>query len=270
MSASATSIFRGDGGAYVPTGHARGPWDDQQLHGGAPAGLIAREIDALASDGPMAVARITYEFLGPVPLAPLTVRAEVVKPGRRFQLVEAEIALVDGPVVVRARAVRLRRGELAVPVQARGTGSEAVPGGPDPDAWERETFPPFNEATEGFHLTGMELRFPVGSFLTRGAACAWFRPRFPLVDDEPASPLARVVMAADFGNGVSRVLDFQSHVFVNTDLTVHLHREPEGEWVLLDARTAIDDRGVGLAESRLHDSRGALGISAQSLYVVAR
>jgi len=262
-------FFRSEGETYVPTGHARGPWHDEQLHGGAPAGLLAREIertDPGAAD--LAVARLTYEFLGPVPLAPLTVRAEVVKPGRRFQLVEGEIAVADGGrVVVRVRAVRLRRGEVAVPDAARGVGPEGVPGGTDPLRVEREIFPPFGAAREGFHLTGMELRFPSGSFLERGPAVTWFRPLHPLVDDEPASPLARVAMAADFGNGISRVLDFQTYVFVNTDLTIHLHREPVGDSVLLDARSAIDDCGIGLAESRLYDERGALGVSAQSLYV---
>jgi len=267
---SATSIFRSEGDTYVPTGHARGPWDDNQLHGGAPAALIAREIERLGDGPDMVVVRLTYEFLGPVPLEPLTVRAEVVRPGRRFQLVEAEVAIAGGPVVVRARAVRLRRGDLPVPDGARGAGPDAVPGGPDPDAWDRELMPVFGEARESFLVTGMELRFPVGSFLTRGEACAWFRPRFPLVDDEAVSPLARVAMAADFGNGISRVLDFQDHVFVNTDLTIHLHREPVGEWVLLESRTRLERHGAGLATSTLYDEQGALGLAAQSLFVDAR
>jgi acyl-CoA thioesterase len=241
-----------------------------QLHGGGPAGLIAREIEA-TGDGPaMAVVRITYEFLGPVPFVPLTVRAEVVKPGKRFQLVDAELAVAGGPVVVRARAVRLRRGSFEVPGDARGAGPETVPGGPDPDAWPREEQYPHGAEPEAYHVTGMELRFARGSFHTRGAAAAWFRPRFPLVDKELASPLAQVAMAADFTLGVGRVLDFDGNLFINTDLTIHVHREPAGEWVLLDARTELDERGVGVASSTLYDERGALGVSAQSLFVEAR
>lgn len=264
-------IFVTDGATFAPTGHARGPWDDRQQHGGAPAGLIARELDrtpAGVEGVRMAVARITYEFLGPVPLAPLTVRAEVVKPGRRFQLVEAELAVAGGPVVVRARAVRLRRGATEVPDVARG--SREVPGGPDPLAHPVEVMEPFGEATETFGISGMELRMVRGSFFEEGPAVTWFRAARPLVDDEPLPPLALAAMAADFGNGVSRVLDFREHLFVNTDLTLHLHREPVGEWVQLDSRTAVDERGVGLAESRLSDPLGALGTSAQTLYVEAR
>ena len=76
--------------------------------------------------------------------------------------------------------------------------------------------------------------------------------------------------AADFGNGASRELDWQRFLFVNTDLTVLLHREPAGEWVGLDAATAIGDDGRGLASSVLHDERGALGAAHQTLFVAAR
>jgi hypothetical protein len=45
---------------------------------------------------------------------------------------------------------------------------------------------------------------------------------------------------------------------------------PVGEWVCLDARTRIDGRGVGLAESRLWDQTGRVGRGNQSLYVAPR
>ena len=66
------------------------------------------------------------------------------------------------------------------------------------------------------------------------------------------------------------MLDFDKHLFVNTDLTVHLHREPAGEWVLLDSRTVADPAGAGLATSALYDERGAIGVAAQTLFVDTR
>jgi acyl-Coa thioesterase superfamily protein len=92
----------------------------------------------------------------------------------------------------------------------------------------------------------------------------------PLIDGQPASPLARAVAAADFGNGVSRIVDFDRYLFVNTDLTVHLHREPAGEWVMLDARTRLESHGAGLAHSTLSDEHGPIGLAAQSLFVAER
>jgi hypothetical protein len=254
------SIFRRDGDAFVPTGHARGPWDPGQLHGGAPGALIA---EAVQADGYL-VARLTIDFLAPVPMAPLTVSARTTKPGRNLQMAEAEME-ADGRTVVRARAVRLRRGQVELPAAAGG--ATTVP--PGPDDGRPGHFPLHDGHAEGFHRTAMDIRFLDGDYGI-GPARAWFRLRLALVDDEPASPLARAIAAADFGNGISRVVDFEDYLFVNTDLTVHLHREPAAEWVLVDASTRLEPHGAGLAQSTLSDERGQLGVAAQSLFVASR
>ena len=210
------------------------------------------------------VARLTLDFLGPVPLAPLTVSARTTKPGRSLQLAEAELS-AGGQVVVRARAVRLRRGHVELPQRPDGgPAAHAAAGG------EPRPVPRPDGHDEGFHLTAMEIRFVDGTGFGLGPAHAWFRLARPLIDDQAASPLARAVAAADFGNGVSRIVDFDRYLFVNTDLTVHLHREPAGEWVLLDARTRLEPHGAGLAHSILSDERGPLGLAAQSLFVAER
>ena len=76
------------------------------------------------------------------------------------------------------------------------------------------------------------------------------------------------MVVADVGNGVSAVLDWREYLFINTELTVHLLRPPDGEWVGVDAVTRVD--GVGLAETELWDERGRLGRGAQTLLVRAR
>lgn len=255
-------LFRRDGAEYVPSGHARGPWDPGQLHGGAPAALIGT---ALQEPG-FAVARVTFEFLAPVPLAPLTLGVELVKRGRRVQLVRAELA-AGGRTVVRAHALRLRSAPVDLLGPAAGPVAAPVPLA---DAVAPSPFPKTMRAGEGFLATAMELRHP-GATLTPGRGQAWFRLMRPLIDDEPLTPLARVLAAADFGNGISRVVDFDAFLFVNADLTVHLHREPAGEWVAIDATTVLEaDAGIGVAHSTLHDERGPLGVAAQSLFVEAR
>ena len=75
------------------------------------------------------------------------------------------------------------------------------------------------------------------------------------------------VAAADFGNGIGAELDVATSVFINPDLTVHLMRPPEGEWVCLDARTRFGPPGTGLAESALWDTRGRIGRALQGLYI---
>jgi len=255
-------VFRRDGDAFVPTGHARGPWDPGQLHGGAPGALIA---EAVQADGYL-VARLTIDFLAPVPMAPLTVSAQTTKPGRNLQLAQAEME-AEGRTVLRARAVRLRRGHVELPAQAGG--ARELGGVGPPEAGRPGAFPLDDGHAEGFHRTAMDIRFVDGDYGI-GPARAWFRLRLPLVDETPASPLARAVAAADFGNGISRVVEFEEYLFVNTDLTVHLHREPAAEWVLVDARTRLESHGAGLAHSILSDERGQLGLAAQSLFVASR
>lgn len=260
---TAEPIFRSANGTFVPTSHSRGPWDPLAQHGGAPAALLARQVERLAPGDDMFVARMTFEFLAPVPFAPLIADAWIPRPGRRFQIVDAELR-AEGRAVVRARAVRLRRSEL-------GEGrTELVP--PQGDGPEESLPSPFPSAgnENGFHRTAMEMRFANGTSYASGPAQTWFRFARPLVDEETPTPLQRVIAAADFGNGVSRMLDFDKHLFINTDLSVHLDRELEGEWVRLDARTTIGPHGVGLASSRIFDVRGQTGVAAQSLFVEAR
>lgn len=258
-------IFRSAGeGVYEPTGHARGPWDPGSLHGGAPAALLAREIERLEPGADMLVSRMTFEFLAPVPMAPLTAHAALARPGGRLQLVEAELRAGERPVL-RARAVRLRRGELH-----HGVTPRTPPQGDGPAASLASPFPSAREETEGFHRTGMEIRFANGTTYQEGPAQTWFRLARPLVDGETPTPLQSVMAAADFANGISRELAFDDFLFVNVDLTVHLDREPAGEWVLLEARTSIAPQGVGLATAALSDLGGPIGVAAQSLFVDER
>jgi hypothetical protein len=89
----------------------------------------------------------------------------------------------------------------------------------------------------------------------------------PVVAGQPTTPLQRAMAAADFGNGVASALPWGQYLFINTDLTVYLHRQPEGEWICLDATTDVDPRGVGVAYSRLYDEGGPIGHSLQGLFI---
>jgi hypothetical protein len=196
-------------------------------------------------------------------MAPLEVSATVEKPGARFQVVAGDLrAAGEERVAVRARGVRLRRGAIEDP--------PPVDIAPLPAPGEGRDLTPFGTITgAGFHPTGVDLRMVRGA-RGSGAAAAWFRLRRPVVAAEDPSPLQRVAAAADFGNGISHALPFEEYLFVNCDLSVHLHREAEGEWIGLDARTAVGPQGVAQATSVLHDERGAIGYAAQSLFVQRR
>jgi hypothetical protein len=253
------AIFIRKGDAFEPTELARGPWDSDAQHGGAPAALIAGELERVGGGRPFV--RIALHLLKPVPLTPLTLTTEVVRDGRRARRLRADLRAGDD-VVCFAYALQLQGSDDPMPeveLKARPlappyAGSPAI----SPAPWTM------------FGGDGVEIKFVDGAFDTPGPAAAWFRMRVPIVAGEAVSPLQRTLAAADFGNGISASVSWDDYSFVNPELTVYLLREPAGEWVGLDSRTAIDARGIGLAESVLYDEQGAIGRALQSLYVSRR
>ncbi|MEZ5076134.1 MAG: thioesterase family protein [Solirubrobacterales bacterium] len=241
----------------------RGPWDPGAQHAGPPAALLGRELERLPEADRFQVGRITYEILRSVPIAPVAVEARVRRPGKRVQLVEAELS-VAGEVLIRATAWRLRIAPVELPAEA------IAPLEPPPAPEQGSVGSFFPTAQEHGYHTGMEARFLRGDFIEPGPAQVWMRMRAPLVDDEEPSPLQRVLIAADVGNGVSSTLDFRRYLFVNVELTVHLERLPRDEWVFLDAVTRPQPSGIGIAESVLGDRDGRIGRAQQTLLVAAR
>ena len=256
------AIFVPDGGRFLPTLLARGPWSPEAQHGGPPAALLARTVALHDGGEQMFVARLTVELLRPVPLTPLAVTTTLLRPGRKVQIVGASMH-ADDTEVARATALRVRQIDLPLPADLPA--AAAPPPGPDSGA---ATLPPWTQSLwePAFHSHGVEHRFVAGSFEHPGAATDWIRLRVPLVAGESTLPVARVTAAADFGNGVSWVLSRNDgYQFINPDLTVYLHRVPQGDWVCLEATTYPQPHGVGLAESRLWDERGSIGRSLQTL-----
>ncbi len=272
------AFFHQDGDRYVPTELTRGPWGPDSQHAGPPAGLIGREIERLEADGDRLVARITFEILRAVPIAPLRVQARVVRPGRSVELVEATLSDAEGPVIS-ARAWRLRIAEVEIPAglaSADGPGligsspSTLRPGFTPPPPAEAEPGTFFDTGFDTGYHTAMEYRFLRGDFTELGPALVWMRMRHPLIAGEEPSPLQRVLVAADSGNGVSATLDWARYLFINVELTVHVHRALDGEWVCLDAITIPEPNGVGVADTALYDERGPVGRAMQSLLVGER
>jgi hypothetical protein len=250
---------------YLPTSASVVPWSQAALHGGAPSALLAGAAERLLDD--LQPARVSIELLRPVPVAPLTVSVRAVRPGRKVRLVAGELASEDGTVVATVTLLGIRRADVAVPASAA---DDAAPPGPDTVASASRDDVGVGAGWDGFHNTGVEHRFVVGGFHERGPSTDWIRLRVPVVPGQAPTPLQRVMAAADFGNGISAVADFSELLFINPDLTVHLHRLPEGEWVALEAQSRLGPNGVGLAQSDLWDERGRLGRSLQSLLLEAR
>jgi hypothetical protein len=257
--AQAFYVPRGDN-RFIATQNTRGPWAPDAQHGGPPAALLGRAIENVGGDG-MFVARCTFDILRPVPITELEVDARVVRPGKKVQLVEASLSS-DGELVMRATSWLIRTEELdfeAPPLD------DSPPPGPD-QGHEMAVF----DVGEASYMRSMEWLFVRGAFFEHGPATTWFRMRIPLVEGEDPTPLQRVLCAADSASGISTAIDFAEWIYINTDLTVYLHRLPVGEWVCIEARTIPERNGVGFTSSIIRDEHGPIGRSGQALYIAKR
>ncbi|MGI8413332.1 MAG: thioesterase family protein [Solirubrobacteraceae bacterium] len=273
--AEAVFVAAGEGECFEATELARGPWDPGAQHGGAPAALLMRAFERLVPDDELSLARVTYEFVRPVPLGLLTVQAEVVRPGRRVRLSEGSIVTAQGIEVVRARALHVRVAEPEAAADRESTSdehegsSESCAGWPSgPETGTQSDLSPTHRPM--FAPDAIEIRFLTGAFYEPGPATAWLRLRCPLVAGEEASPRQRLAAAADFGNGISSSLSWDEYTFINPDLTLYVERPPRGEWIGLRAQTRIARGGVAVSESVLYDEHGRVGRATQALLVLAR
>lgn len=259
------ALYERDREAFLPTGLTRGPWNPEHQHAGPPAALLAYAVERAGGIAPGQAARLSFDILRPVPLVPLIVRTRVLRPGRRVELVEAELAeTVAGEALMRLTAWRMRVEEI----KTQAATPERRPAPPGPEHGQEGSFDFWRD--EVAYYRALDWRFIQGAFDKPGPATVWTRLRVPLVAGEDATPLERLLVMADAASGASSVLDWSRWIFVNVDLGVHLSRPPTGEWMAMAAETRVGPQGAALCRSELFDAAGWLGLSTQSLLVAAR
>lgn len=247
--------------AYDSSGLTRGPWHPDHQHAGPPSALVCRAIEQEAARlGLQHIGRLTSNLLRPVPIAPLKVAVRVEYAGRNAAHLAAELTAGD-KVVARFTALAQRESPIGLPDHVLNHPHGVRPPGESPAC-----FPPFYRPESVGYFKFVEVRLARGEFF-KGPCFVWFRVTRPLVDNETLSAYQRVAVAADCGNGISNVLSFDTHLFMNSDLTINLSRRPRGDWIGLDAITYLGPDGCGLAESALYDLDGRIGRATQSLFV---
>lgn len=266
------AIFHREGDTFVPTDLARSPWGPQLLHGGPPAGLLARAVEQATPDPAMHVARLTIDLFRPVPRAPLTVETRVVREGNRIKVMEASL-IAGGVEVSRASALLLRQSEVELPANVLPTGDIEGPHGIETTGLSavfgrRPPAPSGAEPHGGFHTTVEARR--VSGVPGSGQATAWIRIPVPFIAGEETSPFVRVAATSDFGNALGNIRPSEQVGFINADITLYLHRMPEGEWIGLETRGAAQPHGLGMVETVLHDESGTIGRVVQALIVNRR
>jgi len=253
------ALFTMDGSTAVPSELTRGPWDPNAMHGGPPSALLARAVEQCDPGPADFVARLTVELLRPVPLAPLTITARTLRPGKLVHWVEAILHAGDVEVA-RAVGLRLRT------VEGSAVASPAVvPLGDRASGRVLDLDPQMIRGT-GF-WNANEIVMVAGEFGFAGPGGAWLRLTVPVVEGESASSAQRVAAAADFASGIGNPVAPTEGGAINADLTIAMHRPLRGEWVGVDARAWAEAQGTGMAEGVIQDDDGPVGRSLQSLLV---
>jgi len=247
---------------FQPTEHTRGPWDEHACHAGPPTGLLARALQQLLPT--QRLTRLTVNLIRPVPFAGFRIEASIQRQGRTVSLSEAR--LIDGldKVVISASGLHLTvSAQSGMPTFQQNLGSphDAQIGG-FPIEETLHDKPAFNG-------DGVEVRYPEGQTRLPGPTTAWLKT-VPLLDYETPTPFQRICPLADCGNAFGRNAEPAEVTFMNTDLTLVLHRDPEGEWLGTKSVGYWEPNGIGLADALLFDEHGVVGRAMQTLILRKR
>lgn len=249
------ALFDVDGDRFLPTDATPGPWGNELMHGGALGALCVHALEQVAADDIVAV-RFSGDYVRPLLRQPLKIESQVVRSGKRLELVEGRVVAGDVEIA-RCSLVGIRPVEIELPDNA------VQPSVPPPDQPDDFGRPDAEDGNPSFSFwgTGIEPRGP-REFQRR---LSWFRLLLPVVAGTTPSPMARAVAAADFGLGISSYGEWPPRLsFPNADLVVHCERPVAGEWVRVEAQSSWHDNGIGLCTMELSDTSGVVGRGAQS------
>ncbi|MEO8511527.1 MAG: thioesterase family protein [Chloroflexota bacterium] len=251
-------FVRVDEQRFRPTPHTGGAWTPTEQHFSPIAGLLTHAIDrfvAMRDNPDLAMGSITFDILGTVAVEAFDVRVEVVRAGHTIELLQAE-ATARGRPFVRARAWRLAREDTR---EVAGGEPERLPPPSGVTPW------PLVSVWPGGYIASIEFR-PIRA-PEPGRTTAWLRTPMALVAGEQASPLARFIGLVDTANGIAVRVPTTTWFFPNVDLSIHLHRQPVGEWVGLDTTVVFGSDGHGVTSTILHDEDGPVGRAEQMLTI---
>ena len=257
-------------GRFAATEATMSPWDQAAQHGGPPTALLAACLDDAFGRPEMRVARISMDFLGPVPRAEVRVQTSLLRPGKRTQLSEATLWAGDHPVAV-ARVWHLVVAAPPANARADDNADNAAPPAVPDDLPEPQPQRYFGGDSDWGYGRAMEWRMVSGGFSSHdGTGDVWTRMRIPLIAGRPLDGLTRFAVVADSANGLSAPLSFDQWLFIPPGVSMHLHRYPVGEWVRLTAKSDPGHDGIGLTEGTLADAVGRCGTVTQPLLVAPR
>jgi hypothetical protein len=256
------ALFRAEGDVLVPQDIARSLWREDQMHGVATSGALARELErAVASLGrdDLRPARYTVDLFRAPSMSACTVRANVVREGSRICLVDAVLEQ-DGRAVARAGAIFLAPSEN--PAGAVWS-SDDVPQPPPLDVAPVSEEPrvPIFGSEVGWSQNFAEHQ--------NGSRKQTWQTALPIVVGEKPSPFQAVAGVAD---ATSMVMNWGSAgvEYINTDINLALSRLPVSTEIGLAARERFADDGITVGTAVVFDRQGPIGTSTVTSLANAR
>jgi hypothetical protein len=250
------------GEKFAATDLVRSTWSPAIQHGAPPSALLVRSLERCEPRDDTRLSRVMIDLLGGIPAeGDFWVRSRVERPGKQIELLGAEMLALgkDGAPrpVARASGWRLKTIDTGDMVYApepplrplSETHSRGLA-----DRWDRN------------YVHSLDWRW-----LTHrgdgGPGESWITPVVDLVKGEAMTPLERLFSVADCANGIGSQLEPHKWTFMNTDLVVHVHRIPQGQWTGIRAETKYGPDGVGTTVGTLFDDAGAVAAIQQSVLV---
>lgn len=252
------------GERFLTTDFVRSTWSATIQHGAPPSALLVRALSRCEQRDDTRLSRVLIDLLGPVPAdGDIWVRAKRERSGKQIELVSAEMLALgpDGPrPVARASGWRLQTIDTTAVAHAP---AEALR--PVSDAWSRD----MKKDWDRNYVHSLDWRW-LTEPMSEGPGESWIKPEVDLVKGEGMTPLERLFAVADAANGIGSKLDIRRWTFLNTDLVVHVHRVPDGEWIGIRAETNYGPDGIGTTLGTLFDEQGPVGAIQQSVLVRPR
>lgn len=241
------SYFVRDGERFVPQPACRGPWDPKSLNGRVIVALCGFQIEDSYDLSDFMPARLTVDMYRLPGFAPIEVQTRVVREGRRIRVIDAEF-FSGGQSYARATSQWLRRGQNF---------SGTVWSPPDWEVPAPESLP----APPNRGQSSMGMRRITGAIGSVDQKQVWLRESRELVAGTPLSPFMRAAIPADLANPYSNSGD-AGLGYINSDVTLYLHRLPRGEWIGMEVVNHRATDGVAIGQVVLYDEDGSIGTSS--------
>jgi hypothetical protein len=253
------AFFKPTDGGLEPHPDARGPWSDDMMHGRLLAGLAAWAIERDHGQGGFAPVCLTVDLYRSPAMATTTVETSLVRGGGRVRAVDAFIT-VGGQEVARASTLWLKR-------TSAPEGEDQLPRSAAWDAPPADTCALASPSTDAFEVRPVDDR----GFGSPGPEPrrVWLRDWRALVAGSALTPFVRAALAADFASPLAHSGP-EGIDYINADLTLHLGRLPNGEWIGIETGDRVAADGASVAQCLFFDEDGPIGFSSVCAVVTAR